>query len=624
MFLKQEAETLRGLTVDMHALMEDNCTDIVCTDSMVCRKRQKLNFFQHRRIPTFISWEWLPDLFMGGKVQIGQTSLFPVLSMDAFRKMQNLKFLQLNYMKFYGSYEHFPKNLVWLCWHGFSLRSLPKLLCLEKLVVLDLSRSNLVDAWKTKMSLPKLKILDLRHSHDLLRTPDFSGLPNLEKLILEDCIHLVQIHKSIGDLQNLLILNLKNCTSLVELPEEVSRMNSLEKLFLDGCSNLDSLNMELEHHRGHRLLQSDGIVVASTSYITSWLLKLFYSSFSEKKNSRFSRFSLPHSLTTLNLRGTPIRFLPESIKILSTLRYLGLKECKMLQTLPELPPNLFLLDVSWCYSLQRLANLTPIIQTHDGDQFVQLQDWMKLELIQKVDLHMWRIMQTVNIQMQPFRFQIRLLKGNIFSVLLNNKGNVILRFYEEKEDEWIIQDEFVECMSFKISSPAGHRICGVKLFTCFTAMTLSNLFRDVYFEIRNNTKGRGRVFYPSDFPIFLTDEKFELFWLNHWIFGGYDLEFDNGDEFSVSVFTNNPCVQIKRVGVRMLHEEEGIDDNIQSNNEVISSSNSEVITTHSSGDDEHVAKAEIASHIFRNYYITLRHNDDNLDQYWCFFERKSM
>jgi hypothetical protein len=149
----------------------------------------------------------------------------------------------------------------------------------------------------------------------LLRTPDFSGLPGLEKLILEDCIHLVQIHKSIGNLQNLVILNLKNCTSLVELPEEVSRMNSLEKLFLDGCSNLDSLNMEPEHHRGRRLLQSDGIVVASTSYITSWLLKLFYSSlFSAKKNSRFARFSLPHSLTTLNLGGTPIRFLPESIK----------------------------------------------------------------------------------------------------------------------------------------------------------------------------------------------------------------------------------------------------------------------------------------------------------------------
>ena len=143
-----------------------------------------------------------------------------------------------------------------------------------------------------------MKILDIRHSHDLIRTPDFSGLPVLEKLILEDCICLVQIHESIGDLQRLLILNLRNCTSLMELPEEMCRLNSLQELVLDGCSNLDSLmNTVVEHHQGRSLLQSDGIV-ASTSYITSLPLKLFFPSrFSEMKNSRFTSFTLPHSLT---------------------------------------------------------------------------------------------------------------------------------------------------------------------------------------------------------------------------------------------------------------------------------------------------------------------------------------
>jgi hypothetical protein len=146
--LKQDAEKLRGLTIDMHALMEDNCTKAICGDSMV---RHKHNFFQHYRLPTFPSREWLSDLFFGEQVQSGQASLLPVLSTDALRKMQNVKFLQLNYLKFHGSYEHFPKNLVWLSWHGFSLRSIPNQLCLEKLVVLDLSRSSLVDAWKGKL-----------------------------------------------------------------------------------------------------------------------------------------------------------------------------------------------------------------------------------------------------------------------------------------------------------------------------------------------------------------------------------------------------------------------------------------------------------------------------------------
>jgi hypothetical protein len=59
------------------------------------------------------------------------------------------------------------------------------------------------------------------------------------------------------------------------------------------------------------------------------------------------------------------------------------------------------------------------------------------------------------------------------------------------------------------------------------------------------------------------DEKSELLWLSYWKFGGNDPAFDNGDEFSVSVFTDDPVV------VRMLLEDEGTDDNSSlSNSEV--------------------------------------------------------
>jgi len=219
-----------------------------------------------------------------------------------------------------------------------------------------------------------LKVLDLRHSLDLIRTPNFLGLPALEKLILEDCIRLVQIHESIGDLQRLLILNLRNCTSLMELPEEMSRLNSLQELVVDGCSNLDSLNMALEHHQGHSLLQSDGIV-ASTSYITSLPLKLFFPSrFSARKMLRFTLFSLPRFLERLDLSGTPIRFLPKSIKDLGLLRGLYLRNCKMLEALPELPSHLILLDVSFCYSVQRVSNLTGGTSADGCDQLVEFQD----------------------------------------------------------------------------------------------------------------------------------------------------------------------------------------------------------------------------------------------------------
>jgi hypothetical protein len=124
----------------MHALMEDDYAEVACTSSMVRSKSRGLNFFQ----------QWLSDFFNGGKLQTDQTSLFPILSTDAFRKMSDVKFLQLNYTNFHGSFENFPKNLIWLCWHGFPWRSIPNHVCLEKLVVLDLSRSCLVDAWRGK------------------------------------------------------------------------------------------------------------------------------------------------------------------------------------------------------------------------------------------------------------------------------------------------------------------------------------------------------------------------------------------------------------------------------------------------------------------------------------------
>ncbi|XP_011002559.1 PREDICTED: TMV resistance protein N-like isoform X4 [Populus euphratica] len=607
-----DAEKLHGLTLDMHALMEDHYAEVVCTDSMVCRKRRRLNFFQ----------QWLSNFSDGGKLQTSQTSLFSILSTDVFRKMTSVKFLQLNYTNFHGSYEHFPKNLIWLCWHGLSLSSIPNHVCLEKLVVLDLSRSCLVDAWKSKPFLPKLKILDLRHSRDLIRTPVFSGLPGLEKLILEDCIRLVEIHESIGDLQRLLILNLRNCTSLVELPEEMSRLNSLQQLVLDGCSNLDSLmNMELEHHQGRKLLQSDRIV-ASTSFITSLPLKLFFPSrFSARKMLRYSLFALPRSLTGLDLSGTTMRSLPESIKDLGLLDFLYLRNCKMLQAVPELPSHLRLLDVSFCYSLQRLANLNHWTIANGCDQFVEFQDRIKQELIQKFDSHMFRIMETARAQIQPSRFQISFFCG-LFNIVVFDEDEMSRWFYEkEEEDKWLIQNEFVDNFSFKISSPPpAHRIRGFNLFARFSVTSEYSRSDEVGIEIRNNTSGRSLHCQAFVFPMRYARGVREFQSLLHMKlrFGGPP--FDTGDDVSISLRPHDPAIQISTIGVLWLHEEEGNDDDIHSKDEVINAPNS----SDDDDDDAHLARVEIASRIFRNYYCAFhgKYSDGNVG--WWYFAKKDL
>uniref|UniRef100_A0A3N7HCR1 Uncharacterized protein n=1 Tax=Populus trichocarpa TaxID=3694 RepID=A0A3N7HCR1_POPTR len=170
---------------------------------------------------------------------------------------------------------------------------------------------------------------------------------------------------------------------------------------------------------------------------------------------RFTSFSLPCSLKRLDLSGTPIRFLPESIKDLGLLTSLYLRNCKMLEALPELPSHLILVDVSFCYSLQRVPNLTGWTSADGCDQLFEFQDRMKQELIQKFDSHMFRI-----IEMLSFR-------SGRFSLVAYDEEEKLRGFCAEgEEDKWLIQNEFVDNFSFKISSPPpAHRICGFNLFT---------------------------------------------------------------------------------------------------------------------------------------------------------------
>jgi len=91
-----------------------------------------------------------------------------------------------------------------------------------------------------------LKILNLSHSHYLTQTPDFSYLPNLEKLVLKDCPRLSEISQSIGHLKKVLLINLKDCIRLRNLPKNIYTLKSLKTLILSGCLMIDKLEEDIE------------------------------------------------------------------------------------------------------------------------------------------------------------------------------------------------------------------------------------------------------------------------------------------------------------------------------------------------------------------------------------------
>ena len=85
--------------------------------------------------------------------------------------------------------------------------------------------------------LKKLKFLDISHSYYLRRTPDFSGITNLEVLVLNNCTSLVEVHNSVLCLDKLVTLDLANCKNLTKLPIDIYKSKSCVNL--SGCTKLD-------------------------------------------------------------------------------------------------------------------------------------------------------------------------------------------------------------------------------------------------------------------------------------------------------------------------------------------------------------------------------------------------
>lgn len=77
-----------------------------------------------------------------------QASKDVVLSTESFSEMRCLRLLQMNAAHVTGCYEHFSKELAWLCWHQCPLKSLPQDFQLNNLVVLDMQYNNIREFWR--------------------------------------------------------------------------------------------------------------------------------------------------------------------------------------------------------------------------------------------------------------------------------------------------------------------------------------------------------------------------------------------------------------------------------------------------------------------------------------------
>ena len=230
--------------------------------------------------------------------------------------------------------------------------------------------------------MDKLKLIKLINSLNLIATPDFTGVPNLEKLVLKGCIKLHEVHPSIMVLKRLTLLDLENCKSLRSLPSKFE-MESLEILILSSCSkikripefmgNMKHLSMlHLEKTAITKLLSSiEHLTNLDSSHLRDCknlvCLPSIICSFKSLKDINLAGCSKldglseklwnVESLEKLNASGITLRELPSSVVTLENLKELSLQGCKG-------PPhklwnNLFPLNLMPRRSLNPMSLLLP-------------------------------------------------------------------------------------------------------------------------------------------------------------------------------------------------------------------------------------------------------------------------
>ncbi|KAJ0816912.1 putative P-loop containing nucleoside triphosphate hydrolase, leucine-rich repeat domain superfamily [Helianthus annuus] len=225
-------------------------------------------------------------------------------------------------------------ELRFIACRGYPLSPFPASFQPMKLVVLYLKDNFQKELWKGCKHLPHLKVLELVGMKKLFRTPDFDGLPCLQKLTLFGCPKLEEIHQSLGSHKSVQYVRVDLCTKLRMFPTIV-HMENLKTLKINSCRNI---------------VVFPKIVKTRRQFLRS-LPKL------DLYACHFKYAEIPSSITELSsLQELSLRFndfsrLDFSLSQLTRLKLLDLSYCEKLLELPELPSSLTILKAECCESI---------------------------------------------------------------------------------------------------------------------------------------------------------------------------------------------------------------------------------------------------------------------------------
>ncbi|KAJ9556171.1 hypothetical protein OSB04_010785 [Centaurea solstitialis] len=363
------------------------------------------------------------------------------------------------------------KELRWISCDQFPATSLSRNFQSTRLSYLQLRLSNLKQLWRGDTSIKTTpcatfssgKLLSGKslQSHlpveNLVSTPDFQGLPCLERIRLADCSKLKHIHPSISYHEKLVSVDMSRCTSLKTFPP-ISGMKKLETLILSKCRqlcNFPEIHTNMEN-MVELSFQGTGIKVVPSS-IGQYCINLISLDLSDcrRLKSIECNFHLLKHLKELNLGWChKLKVLEQgSMKFLGfspSLRKLSLCCCKWINgdissLLCELS-NLQVLDLSWndfsrlhCSFLQlrslkalSLSYCKNLVELPELPESIAVLEALRCDKLKVVDLptnlrRLWRI----SLSLKVYRCDVgRKVQSMLQENAIKEDYSISLTFYD--------------------------------------------------------------------------------------------------------------------------------------------------------------------------------------------------
>ncbi|CAI9269442.1 unnamed protein product [Lactuca saligna] len=533
---------------------------------------------------------------------------------EALSNMDNLMLLQLNYVQMNGSYENFPEEIRWLCMHGFHLNSIPLDLPMENLVALDMSYSNIesffncysnpqrhekrqnLDAscLKDKRLLGSLKILNLSFCKQLRMLGGFDELPALERLIVRNCIVLLEVCDSIKQCVELVLIDMSNCNKLEKFPRNISMLKKVKTMLLDGC-NLGESRVENRDTDLREMCKANNIGIntrASSSAFPGGIpcdLKAFAISLPRSlvslslANNNLSTESFPMDFSCLSmlkelfLNGNPIISLPTCVRTLPRLEILSMEGCKKLKSIEHPPPTLrkLVLYPHRNHSIEKIVfdpEMSPLrvlfhLRGFERGSY-EIEGMVKIQPIVGVDK---KVLRRLGWTKLDFLNERHLGTNSLDSEMqMFYQFGIFSTMYEVDEMPiWFRHRNAGRSITFTIpsSSPnnllTGLNFCSVHTpipndpFLGFQYFVETSRFHDCQFprspmiKISNVTK--KRMWSYERYP----DRPFGgpkcCMLLSHWMFGMNEME--AGDQVTITVTDSRNNERVKECGVSFVYDD---------------------------------------------------------------------